>query len=215
MSLKPGIAIEMVLNLPSGRQRRLKSILYDGIDDRLIISQTSPPLLTSSKGETLHISYITKIDRVMRRFGFSAVISGFMKDYELANGVRVPTLVLSMTSNPKEVDVRKAFRVCPASDSGLSLSIRGESCSICDISLFGVSYIQTSYQYVLNTNDPVQGVLGIDGKRYALKAKVVRVQERRGSKLIALFFTEMDQALQDTLNKKIFMLQRKEMKRWF
>ena len=215
MSLKPGIAIEMVLNLPSGRQRQLRSILYDGINDRLIIAQTSPPLLTSSKGETLQITYIAKKDGKMRRFGFSAVVSGFIKDYELSLGVRVPTLVLSMTSNPKEANVRRAFRVCPASDSGISLFVRGERCPICDVSLFGVSYIQPSCSHVMSTNDPVDGVLGIDGKKYAVKAKVVRVQDRRGSKLIALFFTEMAQALNDALNKKILMLQRKEMKRWF
>lgn len=193
----------------------MRSILYDGIDGRLIVAQTSPPLLTSSKGETLQISYVTKKDGKMKRFGFSAVVSGFMKDYELSQGVRVPTLVLSMTSNPKEVNVRRAFRVCPAADSGISLFIQGERCAICDISLFGVSYIQPSLSHVMRTNDPVQGILGIDGKRYGLKAKVVRVQERRGSKLVALFFTEMEQALNDALNKKILMLQRKETKRWF
>lgn len=215
MSLKPGIAIEIEYDLPSGRQRRLRSILYDGDGSRLIISQTTPPLLTSSKGQSLQVSYIAKKNDVLHRFGFSATIIGFMKDYELSHGTSVPTLVLSMTSKPKEVNARQAFRICPTGNSGLSLSIVGENCTICDVSLTGVSYVQRSSRHAFSPNDRVEGALSIDGKRYPLKAKVVRVQEKKDARFTALFFTEMEQALHDALNKRILMLQRKELKRWF
>lgn len=215
MSVKPGMTIEIVLDLPSGRQHNLKAVLYDNAGDRLIASQTTPPLLSASRGETVQITYVQKKDDVARRFGFSAVISGFLTDYELSDGDFVPALVLYTKSKPQEINVRKAFRVRPTGDSGISLTIKGDKYPIFDISLTGVSFTQFPCRNVFNRNDLVEGSLYIDGRRYPLKAKVIREQERQGGRLTALFFTEMEQILHDVLNKKILMLQRQDMKRWF
>ena len=215
MSIKPGNIIEITFDRSSSGEGSFKSLVYDVTGKRLIISQTSPPLPSSYTNKTAHISYIFKKGSDARRFGFSAVISDFTRDYVLSSGARVPTFVLDMKDEPKEINLRKSFRVQTSRDSGLSLAIKGKNYSIIDVSLMGINFIQPLTQAAFSPADILEVMLTIDGRSYHLNANVVRVSETVRTRLIGAVFINTGRDLENILGKKILMIEREQLsRRW-
>ena len=215
MFIRPGTAIEISFAHPSEQSRRLNALLYDGAGERLIVSQTTPPLLTSYRDRTIYISFIRKKDGIPRRFGFTAVISGFKKDYELASGVCVPALLVEMKSEPAEMNIRKAFRLRPLKQSGLTLTIEGKDCAISDISLSGLNAIGPLWRERHRPSDIMELSLGVDGRIFPLRARVVRVSDSKEWRYTAVQFLEAGPDLRTCLGKKLLLLQRKALSRHF
>ena len=142
MSLRHGSIVEINLDASSVRASSLKARVYDVIGRRFILSQTSPPIRPSHVESTLYISYISKEGTTARRLGFSATLSGLSKDYMLSSEVCVPALIVEMKSEPKQISLRKGFRIRPSSGSGISLVISGRMHELLDISLTGVRFVQ-------------------------------------------------------------------------
>ena len=207
MSIRPGIAIEITLErtLMKGH---LRALIYDVDKNRIIISQTSPPLLASQINRYVNISYIFKKGKRSRRMGFSAMISGFIKNYELSSGTYVPALIMDIKSEPEEMSLRRSFRVQTRHDSGISLMIRGKTYSIADISLTGLSFTQSLFQGSFRPADVLDIELIIDEKNYTVKGSVIRVAETIKSRVISVVFKDMDNDLDSVLGKKIIMIER-------
>jgi hypothetical protein len=215
VSIKPGNIIEIVFDGLSSREDPLKSLVYDTIAKRLVISQTSPPIPSSYANKTAQVSYIFKTGSEARRFGFSGVITDFSNYCELSSGVRIPTLILDMKTEPKELNLRKGFRVQVSGSSSFLLTIRERSYHIVDISLTGISFVQPLSQNALIPGQMLEMSLTIDRKNFYLNAKVVRVSETVRTRLIAACFTRMGRDLENVLGKRILMIEREQLsRRW-
>ena len=214
MSMKPGSSVEIRLDSPSAGAAPLKALIYDIAEKRLILSQTSPPITPSLVEKRVHISYIVKEGYSVRRFGCLAVISGFGDNYRLSSGVRVQTLIVDITREPKEVSLRKGFRVRPSRHGGISLAIGKREHPILDISLTGIKFIQRFSDPPFKTAEELECTLTIDGRSYPpLAARVVRVSKSAAALHVAVDFVEMYRTLQPVLSKKILMLEREELSR--
>lgn len=189
----------------------MMALVYDVTGKRLILSQTSPPILPPPPKDPLYISYITKKGGSVCRLGFSAAVSGFGDDYALSSGKRVPTIIVDMEREPEEASIRKGFRIRTPSNSGFSLTIRGKNYPIFDISLTGVNFIQSLLQPPFKPSDSFECRLNIDGKGYPLKVRVVRASETPVSRQIAAAFLNVGKEIQPVLSRKILLLERKEL----
>ena len=211
MSIKPGTSVEIDLDPTSEGSKPLRALVYEVTGKRLILSQTSPPILPPSPKAPLYITYISRKGNRARRMGFSAAVSGFDDDYALLSGIRVPTIVVDMKREPEEASMRKGFRVRPPSNSGLSLTIHGRNYIIFDISLAGLNFIQPLWQLAFKPADSLECRLNIDGQSYPVKARVVRVSKTSTSRQIAATFISMGKEMQPVLSRKILLLERREL----
>jgi hypothetical protein len=210
-SIKPGTSVEIDLDPTSEGSKPLGALVYEVTGKRLILSQTSPPILPPPPKAPLYITYINRKGNRTRRMGFSAVVSGFGDDYALLSGIRVPTIVVDMKREPEEASLRKGFRIRPPSNSGLSLTIHGRNYIIFDISLTGLNFIQPLWQLAFKPWDPLECRLNIDGQNYPVKARVVRVSKTSTSRQIAAAFISMGKELQPVLSRKILLLERRQL----
>src|SRR5512133_2114341 len=111
MSIRQGCIVEISFDASQARASSLKARIYDIIGNRFILSQTSPPLRPAHVNGTLFISYISRDATPPRRLGFPATLKGLSRDYELASGVLVPALAVEATGKPKQISLRKGYRV--------------------------------------------------------------------------------------------------------
>jgi hypothetical protein len=213
MSLRHGSIVEVHLDSLSARASSLKAQVYDIIGRRLILSQTSPPLRPSHVKSTLSISYVSKEGTPARRLGFSATLTGLSQDYALVSGVVVPALIVQMTSKPKQISLRKSFRIHPPRDSGISLSVRGWECEIVDISLAGVCFVQGLSLDDIEPAERLVCSLSIDGKSFPVEARAIRVSKKSSSSHVAAAFVALGNELQSVLSRKILLLERQQLSR--
>ena len=118
-----------------------------------------------------------------------------------------------MKSEPKQISLRKGFRIRPPGGSGISLVIGGREFEIMDISLTGVRFVQG---FSLNSTEPADRLecrLNIDGQYYPVEAKVIRVFQISSPRQVAAVFVKMRNDLQTVLSRKILMLERKQLSR--
>jgi len=213
MSIKPGITVEINLHPSSASVDLLKAVIYDVRGTRLVLSQTSPPLLPPPPKGPVDISYITRKGNSARRFGFSALVSGFGDDYELSSGMHVPSVIVEMKHDPEETSIRKGFRIRTPSSSGLALTIQACNYPMFDISLMGVNFIQPSLQQPFKPSAVLECRLDIDGRSYLLRARVIRVVETAAVRHVAAVFLNPGKDLQPVLSRKILQLEREDLNR--
>lgn len=213
MSIRHGSIVEISLDPSSARTSSLKARVYDVIGKRFILSQTSPPLRPALAGKTVYLSYISKDGTPPRRLGFQARLTDLSKDYMLSSGVFVPALIVEMQSEPKQISLRKGYRVHPTRGSGISLAIGGRECEIVDISLAGVRFVQGFALDAFRPADQIECLLCIDSRPYPVEAKVIRVSQVSLAKHVAAAFASLSNELQTVLSKKILWLERKQLSR--
>jgi hypothetical protein len=213
MSIKPGITVAINLNPSSASVHSLKAVIYDVEGMRLVLSQTSPPMPPSRLRRTVDISYITGRGNSARRFGFTAVISGFDDDYELSSGMRAAAVIVEMNHDPEETSLRKGFRIRTPSRSGLALAIRARDYPIFDVSLTGINFIQSPLQPPFKPSTVLECRLNIDGRDYLLKARVIRVVETTAARHVAAVFIKTGKDKQPVLSRKILQLEREDLSR--
>jgi hypothetical protein len=213
MSIRQGSIVEISLDASQARASSLKARIYDIIGNRFILSQTSPPLRPSHVNGTLFLSYISKDATPPRRLGFPATFKGLSRDYELASGVLVTALTVEATGNPRQVSLRKGYRVHPTRGSGTALFVEGREVEIVDISLAGVCFVKGFFLSDITPAKRLDCLLNIDGKPYPVEAKVIRVAQTSPPNHVAAAFGPLDKALQPVLSRKILLLERKLLSR--
>jgi hypothetical protein len=213
MSMKPGISVSVNLDPSSASGNSLKAVIYDVKGKRLVLSQTSPPLLPPPPKGPVDISYIMGKGNSARRFGFSARVSGFGNDYELSSGMRVPTIIVEMNHDPEATSLRRGFRIRTPRSSGLTLTIQARNYPIFDISLIGLNFLQPAHQPPFKPSTELACRLNIDGRNFLIKARVIRVTEIDSIRHIAAVFVHLGKDLQPVLSRKILQLEREDLSR--
>lgn len=115
-------------------------MVYDIDRNRMILSQTMPPLTRSHLGTILALTYLKREERHIQRYGFSARFVDILLEYSLVSTEKVIALVFEIHSKPEAANLRWHYRVKPPADSGLMLLLGEEKMSVIDISLSGVRF---------------------------------------------------------------------------
>jgi len=215
MIIKPGSIITVVVdsNLNTEATDLRNSIVYDLIEKKIIIAQTDPPILKSQNKKMITIISLTRERGGIVRYGFSAKILDFIKDYRLSSSQTVPAIMVIPKTNPQPFNLRACYRINPPSRSGLEMFHSSYPLNLLDISITGAAFSH-NYDFRFKTGMMVKLFLKIDGKEYEVEATVKRISssedqhEYRGLKFVSVEFSKMLFEGKRALAKKIIDIQR-------
>jgi hypothetical protein len=213
MPIKPGMTVDIYFDRPSMQEAPLDALVYHVEGKRIILSQTSPPIFPPHVGQPVKISFVSSGESHVRRVGFAAVVSGLVEDFPLVSGELVPAVALDREQKVEEINLRRNFRVRPAKDSGLELTIYRNRYDIIDLSLMGLSFSQSLRQDPWKATDKIELRLRLDGRIHPLKARVVRVSTLPHARAVAVAFLELGKETEAILWKTIFAIDRENLSR--
>ena len=112
--LKPGMGVDLVFNLTSISPVVKSSIIFDCVDNKMIVAQPRIKITPDYNYDTMHVSsLISEALSEKKRKGYTCRILKEIKDYKLANGSATPALELEFTEPLLDLNIRAAFRFTP------------------------------------------------------------------------------------------------------
>ncbi len=220
-ALGPQSRIDLILTLDVVKELIdvRPTVIYDwDSNDRLIVAQTSPPILRSQVGRKVEISFVI-FDREAnktRRFGFTTVILELLLNYEIRAGVTEQALLIAYpTKGVIETSVRLHYRVEPSSEHNIDVDLRDAEGQVhlLDLSLGGL-LVSWDGRGELKRGQETRLVLNLMGQTAVVRARVARIFEREGAKLIfvGFKFVEMDPATARLIQETVNSVMRDELK---
>jgi hypothetical protein len=166
--IRPGLTLDIV-----DKERHMKSLIYDVINRRIIIAQTSPPLTKHYLNRELSLTFLVRKDGQPVRYGVQARVTDLIHNYRLASS-EVEAVGLEQRTRLDTYNLRLDFRVRPPADSDLSIEWEGQKLNIIDISVGG---FQFSYRGddLPEIQEEFKITLVIDDYFLELGAKVLRI----------------------------------------
>ena len=207
MPIKPGLSVYIVHDQILKNDDLLKATVYDIRSNRVILSQTTPPLPASFINKSVIISFIDTTSGNTKRWGCLGVISDIVDQFEFSPQKQVPAIVVTWKKKPKPITLRRSNRVRPPEDGSLKLLIQNNKYAIFDISLNGINFIQPKDEETFSVSSILDVTLAIDERPYNLQAKVVRIAEKDDARYNSLDFSGMGGKIEDTLGIKLFSLE--------
>lgn len=179
--LRLGLAVHMVFEL-SDPNRVMKTTVYDIEGKKIILAQTSPPLLRSHRGERVRISFIVKKKGIKDvRLAFSADIEDFIPNYEMSSYQTVPAVVLYQITDLEEIDRRMFYRIAPPLKNDLVVMLGNEKMKVIDLSLGGAKLSYPAAR-ILEYDEKIQLAFHFDRRRFSVDARVVRAEQKTDPK---------------------------------
>ncbi len=219
--LSPGQRIDLVISMVY-----VGDFLKDRIDvrptyigivepkKRIVVEQTTPPILKSAAGKKIEVSLVLSggAKRRARRFGYQTKIHGLMNKY---SGYGEQGVIIGYPKKGvKEASVRMACRVRPRADQGIGLRVLGVPAPVAmvDISLGGM--MLSSHRPCLSLDQTISVELAIDGNLIKAQGQVVRRSTPRGAEinLWGVRFVEIDKQDLVILGKAVNEIMRSELK---
>ncbi|MBN2255606.1 MAG: hypothetical protein JW736_07855 [Deltaproteobacteria bacterium] len=213
--LRPGAKADVVIAVDYIKEKIdvRRSLIYDVIDDNIILSQTSPPVSSHYVGTRVVVTYLVRKDNEYIRYGYEGTVAEIIRNYRLTSSEKVSAFVVRIKGYPARFNVRMHFRVRPGSASGLTLTISGEKMAIIDISIGGAK-VTHRMNMNIETKTRVRGILCIDSDEYTVEALVLRKwrqeqsKRRQGIEYLAIRFMYLSSAVENHLAKKIREIER-------
>ena len=219
MSIRPGLSTRIVTDMDVMKEKILVkgSTVHEVQEPVIILAQTNPPILKSMLHKEVIVTYLINEKGKTVRHGFTAELVEFI-DYTLNSGQQAQALVAKRTGPEKSYNIRRFYRVSPTGRSGISMSVFTNKVNIIDISLGGVK-IAYSEPLDIKPHEIVRIDLKIDGKVYALEARILRIWkgEHEGAQSHLWFasaeFVNMSRTAQYALSLKIQDIERESLRR--
>jgi len=214
MVIKPGHSISMMFEVDfvMTATRVMKSMVYDVDGNRIIVSQTSPPLLRSHIGRRMQLSILTKIKTRPARFAASVVITDMVNEYQMSSTLTTPAIFLEQLAEMREVNLRMFYRVKPVAGEDIKVLLGPEKLNLIDLSLGGARFSHASAT-LAKRGDQIDVIFVFDGDRFEVKAKVVRSWSHleTGATRIQFYSVQFEpdqREFEYYLGKKILMMER-------
>jgi hypothetical protein len=219
MSIKSGIFGEILFEDSANQDRisGIPSLIYSVEDQRILLSQTSPPIATDDLGKRITLTYLDDNEGAPVRYRVRARLTGFT-DHEIAPSQWAPALVIERETHPEACNLRTSYRIKPAQNKGLTVSLRGTPVEIVDISEGGVC-IGWKGDLPLKPRDTLKLTISIDKRAFDVESRVVRInspQTAAGAagkrQFVSFQFLGSQAARENLLGGKIFQLERTQIK---
>ena len=174
--LRPGIGADFLFRSDYLKDNLyfMHSLIFDISQDKLILSQSTPPLRASSLNQEILLTYLAKQDGRPVRLSFLARIVKLIRDYELASRNRVPAILVQRTGDTVPFEVRLHYRLKVPSRSDLMVAYQGHLLNLYDISIGGALL---GYGKLIHWKANMRAPLTIEmgGHMYPVEAVVLRV----------------------------------------
>jgi hypothetical protein len=206
-SISRGMLVDCIVTVDEDKRsidvRRAKVFRVDA--KGVILSQTNPAIPESAKGSKLVVTFL---DAKNNRMGFSAVISQITTHYQLSAEHKVGAVLLTNLTEEKQQNLRMAFRVRLAENTGLTLyNSQKEALEMIDLSGSGARFthdLKNEYK----VGQRIKLYLGYERVFYELKAEVVRKGDSSGAEVknreqVAVRFLDLDLRTEDEIYKMV------------
>jgi len=214
MNISPGSNVDIVLDFDWSEETIdvRRATVYDLDDEKIILSQTSPPIATYNIGKRVKVTYLVREKDGPARYCVTARVAEIVRDYKLSGSETAEAIVLIGESGHERFNLRLFYRLEPPTDSGLALFLRKEKVNILDISIGGAKFTHRK-DHPVKHKEILNLILQVDKQRFDVEAQVVRilpVSGRMARKLesVAAQFLNLDMNMKDLLSKKIRDIER-------
>jgi len=214
MHIGPGSNVDIVVDFDSSEETIdvRSATVYDLDDQRIILSQTSPPIATYSIGKRVNVTYLVREKDGPARYCITGRLAEIVRDYRLSGSGTAEALVIIQEPGRERFNLRLFYRLEPPADSGIVLFLNEEKVNILDISIGGARFTHSKDQPV-RPKGILKLILQVDEQSFDVEAQVVRifpVSGRMARKLetVAVRFLNLDMNMKDLLSKKIRDIER-------
>lgn len=210
MEIKPGMTISIIINIDYRKEivETRNSIVHDVIGNKIVIAQTDPPISRTKTNKEVYITYLEKEGGKPVRYGFSAKIIDFIKDFELSSLEKTQAVVLLREGLREPYNIRMFYRLEPPSNCGIDIFVNGIKVTILDVSIGGASFSHNKI-YPFKMNEETKIILVIGEIASQIEAKVIRVWEPENEKVkkslefVSIQFLDMNGHMKNELSRKI------------
>ena len=209
--IRPGDSVRVVLD-KDDNNRVMKGMVYEVDGKRILLSQTSPPLLSSHRGLHARISFSTRGKDGPQQRAFIASIADFIPGYKISSSQAVPAVVLEQKTGPQIFNRRMFVRVKPAWKSGLNAMYGSRKMTILDISLTGAR-LSGPQTLGMEKSEKARIRFIFDNKWFDVDAKVIRAELKAGLQYLSIQFAPNQGEFEHHLSKKLLMIQREHLAR--
>ncbi len=214
-AIRPGEKLDLILRSSDDREDLLLGIttVYyaSSSSHRIIVAQTSPPILKSMIGTTIEASFLTRTEEFdCQRLGFRAVVLNILPNYQLHGGGAGEAVELEYLGGPYERNLRYNFRVEPIVEHPVDLTIFGnnERLNVFDVSAGGLCFTRRTSNQCRNieVGDTLRLSVNLsERERLQLDSRVVRKFYKGHIEYIGVRFSNMQtkdkQILLSALNR--------------
>ena len=213
--LAPRERVELVINIDLNREKAevRSTLIHDHDDGRLLLHQTDPPMLKSTTGRPVEVTFVY-FDREAnqgKRLGYLTEIREFIPHHsdQPVSETEYFIAVDAPVKAPLESSLRLHYRVAPMAHHNVTVKVQGapaEATAVVDMSVGGL-LISAPINTSLELTKPIYLTLSLDGTELTMMALVVRTFERsRTNRFYAgLKFLDLTrqarQAIQATVNQ--------------
>jgi hypothetical protein len=218
--LRPRELVDLILrlDLDSDDIEVRRSMLHEvDREGRLILAQTSPPILPSQVRQVMEATFLyrqpTSTGNIWRRVGYRAPLMEVRQRYQVSPQVVEPALVFPGPKEFRASSVRLYYRVEPPAGLDLHLFLMPEKSEVrvLDISAGGVGFYHP-YGVIISPGSRVNLLLQVGEFYLRLKARVIRQAEttlgRGGPQPYAAVFEDLDTPTRNQLLQLITAISR-------
>ena len=217
MSVRTEDSVKIVMEIDARTENisTRDSMIYDSDGETLVLGQTEPPIEGSMLNREVVVTYVVKEEGGYVRYGFHAVITEFLVDFQPEPGRHAHALTVRRRSRPEPYNMRMRYRVQPSNKSGLDVSIRRKKVSVVDISLGGLRFSYDD-RLQLEVNQVVEVSLAIGRDAHTVEARIVRIWEKEAEffktelRFAAAEFRNMGRRFEEELSRKIREIEREK-----
>lgn len=214
MRIGPGSNVEIVIDFDWFQETIdiRRATVYDVQDEKIILSQTSPPIASYNIGKRVKLTYILKERQGAARYAVNGSLQEIVKEYRLSGSETAEAIVVVAEPGEERFNLRRHYRLEPPADSGITLCLDGEQVSLLDISVGGARFNYRTDRR-LGPGEKIKLELRMENQRYEVLAEVVRTMPlsgRMAGKLetAAVQFLDLDENIKEILSKKIRDIER-------
>jgi hypothetical protein len=214
--LRPGLKVDIVVTTDYIKEITdvRRAVIYETEHNKIILSQTNPPLTRFYLNRGMAITYLAKTaGGLMRRGGVFGKMTDLIS-YRLASSEKVHAITMMLKSGAELQNLRMHFRVRPSSDQNLLIYLREERFNIIDISIGGALLCHGEANPI-KPHTRLQFSIIIDGEKFDTEADVLRawspyMGKKQEVEYVSIKFLKMDKRLNYLLGGKIFNIQRED-----
>ncbi|MBW2036578.1 MAG: PilZ domain-containing protein [Deltaproteobacteria bacterium] len=214
MDIAPGLNVDVIVDLSWLKETIdvRRATVYDVVGERIVLSQTSPPISKRYLGNRVIITLVRQEREGPVRYGVTAVPTEIIKDYRLSRSQTTQAIVMIRQPGLERFNLRMFYRVDLPSDSNMAIRLKREKVNIIDISIGGAKFTYKK-MHSLKPGEIIRLDLEIEEKSFDVEARVVRIlpvmgRMSRELETIAVQFLGLDRKIKDLLSRKIRYIER-------
>lgn len=186
--------------------------VYDLDDQRIILSQTSPPIEKNNIGKKFKVAYLVKGKDGPARYCITGKLAEIVSDYKLPGSDETAEALIIREPGHELFNLRLHYRLEPPTDCGIALFLNEEKVNIIDISIGGAKFTHRK-DHPAKQKEILKLILQVNEQKIDVEAQVLGVFPVRGRmakrlEAVAVQFLNLDKKMKELLYRKIRDIER-------